>query len=138
MKLPSQDTTIWVAIADDHLMVRSALKRYLEQEPDIRWAGEASDGEGAIILVQTHHVDVMLLDLAMPGLGGLVALPQIRAADPGVRVIVLSAHSSSDVVREAMREGASAFLEKVCEPSQIVDTIRSVLRFPSAMNDPGP
>lgn len=103
---------IHVAVADDYAPIRNALQRFFESEPGFRWAGGAACGEEAVLLTMTRHVDALLLDLSMPGIGGLAALPRIRSAAPHVRVIVFSAFPASVYAQKARAIGASNYLEK--------------------------
>ena len=119
--------TIRVAIADDDDMVRTALRRYLTQEPDVHWAGEASDGTDAILLVQSVRVDVLLLDVSMPRMGGLQALPQLRAAAPHTRVVMLSSHADDGYRKRALQLGATAYLLKGVDPQEIAEAIRAAM-----------
>ena len=100
---------IWVAVADAHAGIRAGLRRYLQQEPDMCWAGEASEAEEAIMLSQMRHVDVLVLDLSMPGMGGVAALPCIKAVAPDVRVMEYTALSSEELIERAFSQGACAY-----------------------------
>jgi DNA-binding NarL/FixJ family response regulator len=120
-------TKIRIAIADDDDMVRSALRRYLMQEADFHWAGEASDGTDAILLVQSAHIDVLLLDVSMPRMGGLQALPLLRAGAPHTRVIMLSSHADPGYQRRALQLGAVAYLLKGGDPQVIAHAIRAAM-----------
>lgn len=113
------------AIADDDPYVRSALRRWLAQEPDLECVGDAADGHEAIQLVQRVAVDVLLLDLVMPRLGGLQALPEVRQAAPATRVLVLSSSIDAATRARAMDAGASACLPKGGHPRNITEAIRS-------------
>lgn len=121
---------IHVAVADDYALIRSALRRFFEFEPGLQWAGDAADAEEAIRLVMTHHVDVLILDLGMPGAGGLEALPRLRAAAPHLRVVVLSAHPASAYARKAIALGASNYLEKPTELDLLAATVRLAMDQP--------
>lgn len=115
---------IRIAVVDDLPMIRTALRRFFAQEPDLEWVGEAADGEGAIDLLQTQHVDVLVLDLSMPGLGGLAALPRIKAAAPSTNVVVLTAFSPSGFAAMALEAGASEFLEKGGHMEALLQAVR--------------
>ena len=118
---------IRIAIADDDDMVRTALRRYLTQEPDFHWAGEACDGTGAILLVQSARIDVLLLDVSMPRMDGLQALPQVRAGAPHTRVIMLSSHADPGYQQRSLQLGAVAYLLKGSEPQLIAHAIRAAV-----------
>jgi two-component system, NarL family, invasion response regulator UvrY len=117
---------IHVAVADDYALIRSALRRFFEFEPGFSWAGEARDGEDALQLV-TRHVDVLILDLGMPGAGGLDALPRLRAAAPHLKVVILSAYPASAYARKAIALGASNYLEKSSDLDLIAATVRTAM-----------
>lgn len=119
--------TIRVAIADDDDMVRTALRRYLAQEPDFVWAGEASDGTEAIELVRSVAVDVLLLDVSMPRMGGLQALPQVRSAAPHTRVVMLSSHADPGYRQRSVQLGAVAYVLKGADPQEIAQAIRAAM-----------
>ena len=116
---------IRVLLADDHAVVRQGLRTYLELQEDIEVAGEAADGEAAIAAAGRLRPDVVLLDLEMPGRGGVAALPRLLAAAPGVRVLVLTSFGEDDRLFAALRAGACGFLLKDTEPAELVRAIRS-------------
>jgi DNA-binding NarL/FixJ family response regulator len=116
---------IRVALAEDDAMVRAALRRYLGTEPGLQWAGEAVDAVEALQLVRSTPVDVLLLDLSMPGLCGLEALEKIHQAAPSVRIVVLSSYPASRFRADALRAGASAYVQKGCDSEQIVHAIEA-------------
>jgi DNA-binding NarL/FixJ family response regulator len=103
---------IRVVIADDHAIVRSGLKSLLESTGDIRVAAEAFDGHGAVEAVERERPDVLVLDLSMPGWGGIEALKQLSKRAPSTRVLVLSMHTAPEYVRPALRAGASGYIVK--------------------------
>jgi two-component system, NarL family, response regulator LiaR len=116
---------IRVLIADDHAVVRQGLRTFLDLQEDVEVAGEAADGEGAVAAAGRLAPDVVLLDLAMPGLDGVAALPRLREAAPGARVIVLTSFGEDDRLFAALRAGAAGFLLKDVEPSELVRAIRT-------------
>jgi two-component system, NarL family, invasion response regulator UvrY len=116
---------IHVAVADDYALIRTALRRFFESEPGFRWAGEAAHAGEAVQLVMTHHVDVLILGLRMPGADGLDALPRLRAAAPHLRVVVLSAHPASAYARKVIALGASNYLEKPSDLELLAATVRN-------------
>lgn len=126
---------IRVGIADDHIIVRAALRQFLEHCPDVRVVGEAADGRAAIDLVRHTPMDVLVLDLAMPGHSGLDAIGMIRAKAPAVGILVLSSHPVETYAVKLFRLGASGYLNKQCEPEELlraVKTIASGRRYLSA------
>lgn len=121
---------IHVAVGDDYAPIRTALQRFFEFEPGFKWAGGATDAEEAILLVSTRHVDALILDLSMPGLGGLAALPRLRGVAPHTRIVVLSCYSATVYARKAVELGASDYLEKPVDLDQIAWTIRKAMTEP--------
>lgn len=115
-----------VGIADDHPITRSALRAYLDDLDDIRVVAEASCGREAIDLVRLHAVDVLLLDLDMPGQSGIDALGMIKAKAAHVGVLVLSGYPEHQYAVHLIRGGASGYLNKACEPAEIAMAIRKV------------
>jgi DNA-binding NarL/FixJ family response regulator len=115
-----------VGIADDHPITRTALRGYLDDQEGIRVVAEAASGREAIDLVRTQEIDVLLLDLDMPGQSGIDALTMIRAKAEHVAVLVLSGYPEHQYAVPLIRNGASGYLNKACEPSEICDAIRRV------------
>ena len=116
---------IRVLIADDHGVVRQGLRTYLELQEDIEVVGEAADGAAAVAATAELAPDVVLLDLVMPGSGGLEVLGALRAAAPGARVLVLTSFGDDERVFAALRAGAAGFLLKDVEPAELVRGIRT-------------
>ena len=127
--------TIRVLLADDESMIRAGLRMVLEAEDDIEVVGEAADGERAVTATRTLKPDVVLMDVRMPGTDGLIATRRIVAADPDVRIVVLTTFNEERYVQEALRAGASGFLLKVAPPERLVEAIRAVSRG-EALLDP--
>ena len=115
-----------VGIADDHPITRSALRAYLDEQDGLQVVAEASSGREAIDLVRTQTVDVLLLDLDMPGQSGIDALTMIKAKAEHVAVLVLSGYPEHQYAVPLIRNGASGYLNKACEPSEIATAIRRV------------
>ena len=118
--------TVRVGIADDHPITRTALRCYLEEQEGIRVVAEACSGREAIDLVRTQPLDVLLLDLDMPGQSGIDALTMIRAKAEHVAVLILSGYPEHQYAVPLIRNGASGYLNKACEPAEIVSAIRRV------------
>ena len=119
---------IRVLIADDHIIVRSGLRLLLEAEPDIEVVGEALEGGEALNLVEKHLPDVVLMDIAMPGMNGLEATRQIKASWPQVNVLVLTMHRSDEYFFEMLKAGASGYILKGAETSDLIHAVRVVGR----------
>jgi DNA-binding NarL/FixJ family response regulator len=116
---------IRVLIADDHAVVRQGLRTYLELQDDVEVVAEAADGEEAVAAAAQHTPDVVLLDLAMPRLDGIAALPRLREVAPAARVLVLTSFGEDERVFTALRAGAAGFLLKDTEPSDLARAIRT-------------
>jgi NarL family two-component system response regulator LiaR len=118
--------TIRVAIADDHAVVRQGLRTFLELQDEMDVVGEAADGEDAVALVARTSPDVLLLDLVMPRLDGLHAIPQIRERSPATRILVLTSFADDHTVLPAIRAGAAGYLLKDVQPRELAAAIRTV------------
>ena len=117
---------IKVGIVDDHAIVRTGLKQYLSDHVDLRVAGEASSGREAIDLVRNVELDVLVMDLSMPGQSGVDALAMIRAKAPDMGILILSGYPEAHYAVNLIRQGASGYLNKECEPQEILDAIRTI------------
>ncbi len=119
---------IRVVIADDQALIRAGFRALIDSAPDLAVVGEAEDGQSAIDLLKSERADVVLMDIRMPGLDGLAATRAICADDDlvGVKVIVLTTFELDDYVIQAVQAGASGFLGKGVEPTELLDAIRSV------------
>jgi two-component system, NarL family, invasion response regulator UvrY len=117
---------IRVLLVDDHAVVRTGFRLLLQANGEIAVVGEADSGEEACRRYMELAPDVLVLDIAMPGMGGLEALKRIRAHDPKARVLALSAHDDPMHARRALREGALGFLSKRSAPETLIDAISSV------------
>jgi DNA-binding NarL/FixJ family response regulator len=120
------DLPIRVFLADDHPVVRQGLRTFLDSREGIEVVGEAGDGETAVAAVEQQKPDVVLMDLVMPGLGGLAAIRLIRARAPDTRVVVLTSFASDDQVIPAVQAGAAGYLLKDVEPAGLEAAIRLV------------
>ena len=118
-------TPIRVVLADDHTLLREGLRRSLE-ETGIAVVAEAADGQEAVLLAQAHQPDVVLMDVSMPGLGGVDATRTIRSKFPEVEVVILTMHADHAVIAEAVRAGAAGYLVKDCTTDDIVDMLHAV------------
>ena len=117
---------IQVGIVDDHAIVRSGLRQYLSDHVDVRVVGEAANGREAIDLVRNTAVDVLIMDLSMPGQSGLDALAMLRAKSPDTGILILSGYPAEHYALNLIRQGASGYLNKECEPSEILEAIRTI------------
>ena len=119
---------IRVAIVDDHAIVRSGLRQYLAEHVDLRVTGEAINGREALELARGGEVDVMLMDISMPDQSGVDALAAIKARFPDLAVLILSGFPETHYATTLLRQGASGYLNKECDPEEIVNAIRTVAR----------
>jgi two-component system response regulator NreC len=117
---------IRIAIVDDHALVRSGLRRLLELEPGFEVVGEGAAAEEAVPLVERLEPDVLILDLQMPGTGGLAAIETIRHASPRTRILVVTMHGDSLHVRSALSAGALGYLVKSAAPAELATAVRAV------------
>lgn len=115
-----------IVLADDHPMVRQGLRTVLEAEPDWRVVGEAADGLTVQPLAERLQPDIAIVDLMLPGLGGLAVAAQIRAIAPHTRTLVFSMHADNAYVREAFKHGAVGYVLKDADATEIVHAVRVV------------
>jgi len=113
-------------LVDDHLLLKEGLKKLFDSEEWIRVVADASTGEEAIRLIKCVDVDLVLMDISMPGLGGIRAIRKIREMKPQVKIVVLTMHEEEAYKVEALKAGASAYLVKDVGASELLRTIREV------------
>jgi two-component system response regulator NreC len=121
-------TPLRVVVADDHAVVRSGLKLILGTQPDIVIEGEAATGEEAVRLAVSLRPDMILLDIAMPGLNGLEAARAIREQAPEVRIVVLTMYDDEAYLREFLQLGAAGYVLKQAADTELLAAIRAVQR----------
>jgi len=117
---------IRVLLVDDHAVVRTGFRLLLQAHPETSVVGEADSGESACQRYLELTPDVVVMDLAMPGMGGLEAMRRIRAHHPQARVLALSAHDDITHARRALKEGARGFLSKRSAPEALLEAINTV------------
>lgn len=122
------ETRLRVMLADDHAVVRNGLRAIINSEPDMECVGDAEDGNEVVEKAQELEPDVILMDIAMPGLGGLEATRKVKAALPAVKVLILTMHESEECLYHALNVGADGYLTKAAQESEILLAIRSVHR----------
>lgn len=115
-----------VGIVDDHAIVRSGLKQFFAEHVDVRVVGEATNGREANELVRKVEMDVLLMDLSMPGQSGIDALASIRAKAPDLGILILSGYPEAQYAMNLIRQGASGYLNKECDPREIIEAIRVI------------
>ena len=118
---------IRIGIVDDHAIVRSGLKQFFSEHVDLRVVGEAGSGREAIDLVRTTEMDVLVMDLSMPGQGGFESLRRILNRFPKQKVLIFSMHENASIARQALQLGATGYLTKSMSPDLIVSAIRDVM-----------
>lgn len=124
--LPSERPMLRVAIADDHAVLRKTLVNFLSEREDFIVVGEAGDGEAALNLAVELQPDILLLDLNMPGKGGLDVLPDIRSRAPDVKVLVLTGRDEEWYITQALKAGAHGYVLKSASESDLIDAIVKV------------
>jgi two-component system invasion response regulator UvrY len=121
-------TLIRIVIADDHAIVRTGLRQFFSEQVDLRVTGEAASGREALELVRQGDLDVLLMDLQMPDQSGVDALAAIKARAPDLPVLILSGFPESHYATTLLKQGASGYLNKECDPEEIVKAIRTLYR----------
>jgi two-component system, NarL family, invasion response regulator UvrY len=117
---------IRVLIVDDHQLVRRGLAQIISETAGMEVAAEAGDGQEAVDALRTVHCDVVVLDISMPGKGGLDVLQELKSTSPAARVIILTMHPEEQYAIRSLREGASAYLTKASAPEEMIEAIRTV------------
>ena len=119
---------IRILVADDHAVVREGLKRIIAATTDMMVAGEAVNGQQVLDLVGSGSWDVVLLDISMPGRGGLDVLRQLKAEHPRLPVLVLSMYSEDQYAVRVLKAGGAGYLTKDSAPEELVNAVRRVIR----------
>jgi two-component system, NarL family, invasion response regulator UvrY len=114
-----------ILIVDDHPIVRAGLRRLLAAEPQMD-VQEATNGSEALSLFRSHRPGLVILDLNLPGVGGIEVLGRLKAEEPAVRVLILSVHDDAIYVTRALQAGAIGYISKHAPPDQLMDAIRRV------------
>lgn len=115
-----------VLVVDDHSVLRTGLRLMLEQQPDLAFVGEAPTAEDALRGIDRTAPDVVMLDIQMPGMGGLEGAARLKERRPGVRILVLSMHDEADDIRRAFAAGADGYLVKTAADEELVRALRAV------------
>lgn len=119
---------IRILLADDHVLVRAGIRSLLQNLQDVEVIGEADDGNQALQMIQKFKPDVVLMDIAMPGLSGLEATERAVKEWPGVRIVMLSMHADQEYVRRALRAGAAGYLLKGARTAELEVAVSAVAR----------
>lgn len=115
-----------IAIADDHAVVRTGYRRLLELDEAVEVVAEFADGESAYRWLSGHSVDILILDLSMPGRGGLATLQRLHHRVPDLRVLVFTMHDSPALAAQALRLGANGYITKSSPPESLIDAIHTI------------
>ncbi len=125
---------ISLLITDDHALVRQGIRAFLELQPDLNVIGEAGSGEEAVRMAAELVPDVVLMDLVMPGIGGVEATRQVKQVSPHSQVIVLTSYHEDEYIFPALRAGALSYVLKVVGPDELADTVRKAARGESVLH----
>ncbi len=125
---------IKVLLAEDHTIVRKGLRSLLHKESGIKVIGEAEDGREAVRKVEKLQPDVVVMDIAMPGLNGLEATRQIKKRFPEMKIIILTVHANEEYVLQTLRTGASGYLVKKAAPADLIGAIHAVYKGDSFLS----
>jgi two-component system, NarL family, response regulator NreC len=117
-----------IVLVDDHAVLRAGLRLLLNAQPDLEVVGEAGDTAAALQCAEQLQPNLVLLDLTLPGQGGISAIPAIRRASPATRILVLTMHDDEGYLKQALRAGASGYLLKRAADSELLSAIQAVLR----------
>jgi DNA-binding NarL/FixJ family response regulator len=115
-----------VMIVDDHSLIRTGLRLLLKGEADLSVTAEAATAEEALEKLADAPVDIMILDISMPGMGGLACITEAKRLCPQLRIIMLSMHEDENYIRKAMRLGASGYIPKCSADDELLDALRTV------------
>ena len=115
-----------VVVVDDHALLRDGTRRILEAHPDLQVVGETDSGEVALALVNQLHPDVVLMDIALPGMNGIEVTRRLTQDHPAVRVLMVSACDEDEYVRSAVEAGAAGYLSKTAPGDELVQAVRAV------------
>jgi len=125
---------ISLLIADDHALVRQGTRAFLELQPDLIVLGEANSGEEAVRLAAELAPDVVLMDLVMPGIGGVEATRKVKQVSPHSQIIVLTSYHEDEYIFPALRAGALSYVLKDIGPDELADTVRKAARGESVLH----
>jgi two-component system response regulator NreC len=130
----AEPDAIRVVLADDHEIVRAGIRLVLEEQSDMEVVAEAADGEAAVRYALGHKPDVLVLDLNMPGLSGLDAIPGVLEASPDTAIVVLTMQAEPAFAREALRAGARGYVVKQSAAAELVGAIRAIVAGDTYIN----
>lgn len=119
---------IRILLVDDHSVLRAGLHMLLNSQAQLQVVGEAGDGREALALAESLQPDLILLDLTMPGMNGIEALPVLHRLAPGARILILTMHDDIGYLRQALRKGAAGYVLKKAADSELLNAIQVVMR----------
>lgn len=124
----TEDSTITAYLVDDQAMLRAAFRSLFAQGSQVKVVGEQGDARAAIAEIGKLRPDLVLLDITMPGLSGIDALPAIKEASPKSRILMMTHHEGESFVQQSLERGADGYLSKDSDPDELAIAVRSVLR----------
>jgi two-component system, NarL family, response regulator LiaR len=116
-----------ILLADDHPLVRQALREVLEREPDLEIVGEAANGQQAVEMAQEFEPDIVIMDISMPVLNGIEATKRIKALVPSSSILILTVHDDIETIFSILQLGASGYLTKGVFSPEVIHTVRAVM-----------
>lgn len=119
-------STIRLMLVDDHQMLREGLRMLIESEEDMKVMAEAGSGEDALAMLKELTPDLVIVDLGLPGMGGLQAIEEMRSTNLACKIIVLSMHNDPEIVAQAIKAGSDGFVPKSTAHSHLLEAIRAV------------
>ena len=125
---------IKVILADDHAVVRSGIKQFLESSGDIKVIDEAEDGQHALLLVQKHNPDVVVLDIQMPEKTGIEVTRELRRLESKVGILILTAYDDDPYINAVLQAGANGFVLKTASPEEIINGVKDVYAGKSVLD----
>ena len=130
----SVNTSIRVLLADDHAVVRAGIRQFMERAGDIQVVAEAEDGEAAQALIERHKPDVAVLDIQMPKASGIEVTRWVRARQPAVGVLILTAYDDDPYVMAVLQAGANGYVLKTAAPGEIIQAVHDVYAGKSVLD----
>jgi DNA-binding NarL/FixJ family response regulator len=130
----SVNTCIRVLLADDHAVVRAGIRQFMDRASDIQVVAEAGDGEAAQALIERHKPDIAVLDIQMPKASGIEVTRWVRAHQPAVGVLILTAYDDDPYIMAVLQAGANGYVLKTATPGEIIQAVRDVYAGKSALD----
>lgn len=130
----SEADTIRIMLVDDHAIVREGYRALLQKQPRLKVIAEASDGTEAYRIYKDASPDLLIIDLTMPGLGGIEAIKRIRQWDRNARILVFTMHQSASYALQAIRAGAKGYVTKSSPPQALLDAVFDILKGRTALS----